>query len=220
MELQVKDMPKLESPFVRELNEKDEYLVTDKINEEYRWVFEGGEDEVVCMEKCDGTNCSVIIQDGVVNAIFNRTTRIPFFNKGKRCIIDGFLESHERGYLELLDGQHFGELIGEGVNGNSLQIKGNLWVPFNSFGMKHLVYKSWHKYPKTYENIRDWFFKPISEGGIFSLFARMKGIELKPEGVVFYNLKTGQMCKLRMDMFAEFKGRRHGDGRKGNKNGN
>lgn len=51
--------------------------------------------------------------------------------------------------------------------------------------------------------------KPISEGGIFSLYARMKGIEQKPEGVVFYNLKTGQMAKLRLDMFDFWKGGRH-----------
>ncbi len=155
------------------------------------------------------TNVSIVIQDGVINGIFNRTARIPFFNKGKKHIVDGLLESHERGYCELLDGQHFGELIGPKVNGNPHKIESHLWIPFQTFGKKHLVYKSWHKYPKTYDNIRDWFMKPISEGGIFSLYARMKGIEQKPEGVVFYNLKTGQRAKLRLDMFDFWRGQRH-----------
>jgi hypothetical protein len=72
-----------------------------------------------------------------------------------------------------------------------------------------LAYKSWHKYPKTFENIEKWFSGEIKDGGIFSLLARRKGIELKPEGVVFHNLKTGQMAKLRLDMFKGFKGNRH-----------
>lgn len=206
--MEIKDMPKLESPFVRETI-NGEYVVTPKINEDYRWVFEGKDDEVICMEKLDGTNVSIIIQGGNITGIFNRTARIPFFNKGKKFIIEGLLESHERGYCELLDGQHFGELIGEKVNGNMHKIERHLWIPFNSFGKKHLVYKSFHKYPKTFEALSEWFRKPISEGGIFSLYARMKGVEIHPEGVVFYNLKTGQMCKLRRDMFDWYKGRRH-----------
>ncbi len=40
---------------------------------------------------------------------------------------------------------------------------------------------------------------------------RKKGIIQKPEGVVFHNLKTNQMAKLRLDMFAEWKGKRHKD---------
>ncbi len=208
--MDVHDMPKIESPFVRK--EMDgEYLVTPEINPDYAWVLEGKEDEVICMEKLDGTNVSVIIENGAISGIFNRTARIPFFNKGKKHIVDGLLESHERGYCELLDGQHFGELIGPKVNGNPHKIESHLWIPFHTFGKKHLVYKSWHKYPKSYENIRDWFMKPISEGGIFSLYARMKGIEQKPEGVVFYNLKTGQRAKLRLDMFDFWKGQRHNE---------
>ncbi len=208
--MDIKDMPKIESPFLRK--EIDgAYIVTPDINPDYAWVFEGNENEVLCMEKLDGTNVSIVIQNGTISGIFNRTARIPFFNKGKKHIVDGLLESHERGYCELLDGQHFGELIGPKINGNSHKIDLHLWIPFQTFGKKHLAYKSCHKYPKTYENIRDWFMKPICEGGIFSLYARMKGIEQKPEGIVFYNLKTGQMAKLRLDMFDFWKGKRHSE---------
>lgn len=204
--MKFKDMPKLESPFVREFNEKGEYIVTSKINPGYEWVFES--EDVVCMEKLDGTNVSIIIKDGKIVSIFNRKNEIEFFDKKSRFIIDGLLESNQRGYCDLSDGQHFGELIGDKLNGK-YNIKGHLWIPYKTFGMNHLVYKSWHKYPKTYDNIREWFMKPISEGGIFSLFERMKGIEKKPEGVIFYNLKTGEMAKLRIDMFDFYKGKRH-----------
>ena len=40
---------------------------------------------------------------------------------------------------------------------------------------------------------------------------RKRDIKQKPEGIVFHNLKTGQMSKLRLDMFQEFQGKRHKD---------
>ena len=81
-------------------------------------------------------------------------------------------------------------------------------MPFDWL-IKSCSYKSFHKYPKTYENIKKWFLDDIKDGGIFSLLMRRKGIEKKPEGIVFHNLKTGQMAKLRLDMFDNFKGFRH-----------
>ena len=202
-------MPKLESPFIRKII-NGAYVVTPEINPEYQWVFEGGEKDVACMEKLDGTSCSVLIENATITGIWNRKNRIPFFGKGTKAIIEGILESYDKGYCELQDGQHFGELIGRKFAKNPMKIEGHLWIPFNSFGMKRLVYNSWHKYDKTFEGISDWFRKPIEEGGIFSLFARRRGLELQPEGVVFHNLKTGKMCKLRRDMFDFYTGRRHG----------
>ncbi len=207
-QMNITDMPKLESPFIRkEIN--GEYIVTPEINPEYSWVFSGGEDEVLAVEKLYGTNVSIIVENGMITSIWNRTARIPFFTKGKSFIIKGLLNSFERGYCELPDGQHFGELIGERVNGNPHKVEGNLWIPFNTYLRNHCSYRSWHKYPKTFEGIREWFRKPIEEGGIFSLYAKKRGLELKPEGIVFHNIKTGVMSKLRLDMFDFFKGRRH-----------
>ena len=132
------DMPKLESPFVREII-NGQYILTPKITPGYEWVF--SDEEVVCMEKLNGTNVSIIITEGTVTAIFNRTARVPFINKGKEWITKGVLESYVRGMCELPDGQHFGELIGKKIQGNPHKIEGHLWIPFNSYGMKHLVYK-------------------------------------------------------------------------------
>ena len=204
-------MPKLESPFIRKLNDKNEYLVTPEITKGYSWVFEGKEDEVLATEKLDGTDVSIIIEKGKITRIFNRTAEIPFFNKGKIFIIQAILNSYERGYCNFTDGQYFGEVIGPKLQGNPYKLKEHLWIPFDTYCREHLAYKSWHKYPKTFENISKWFSLPISEGGIFSLFLRRRGIEAKPEGIVFHNLKTGQMAKLRLDMFKEFKGTRHND---------
>lgn len=97
--------------------------------------------------------------------------------------------------------QNWGELVGPKLQGKNLGLTEHLWIPFNTYARDHLAYKSWHKYPKTFENISEWFRKPISEGGIFSLFGKRHKVDIQPEGVVFHNLKTGQMAKLRRDMF-------------------
>ena len=201
--MEIHDMPKLESPFVRE---GEEYLVTPQIAKGYEWVFE--DESVICTEKLDGTNVSIVIEGGVITSVWNRTERIPFFNKGKSHIIEGVLESYKRGYMDLLpDGQHFGELVGEKVNGNRYELEGHLWIPFETYVRNHLRYKSWGKYPKDFQTISNWL-----KDDIFSLFTSMKHHEkskAKPEGIVFVQPSTGKMAKLREDMYDWFKGARH-----------
>lgn len=201
--MKIVDMPKLESPFKRKTDEKGNYIVYDEINDGMEWVFT--DETVMATEKLHGTNVSIVIQDGVITQVYNRTERIPFFNKGKWHIMEGIMESYKRGYTDFLgDGQHFGELIGERVNGNPCKIQGHLWVPFSTYAQEHLRYKSWGKYPKTFQAISDWFEKDI-----FSLFARMRTQEVvKPEGIVFVH-PDGRMAKLRLDMFPWWKGERH-----------
>lgn len=207
--MKIKDMEKIESPFVREEINGD-YIVIDKIAEGMEWVF--NDDSVMAIEKLHGTNVSIQITDGIIVSIWNRTERIPFFNKGKAHIVEGILESFKRGYMEFLDdGQHFGELIGERVNGNPYKIKGHLWIPFSTFGQKHLRYKSWGKYPKDFKTISDWFEKDL-----IPLYACMvQGSEGRKtgfvEGVVFTH-PDGRMAKLRKDMFSWYSGSRHNDG--------
>jgi len=199
--MKIKDMPKLKSPFVRkEIN--GDYIVTDEIEEGYEWVFE--DESVMAIEKLHGTNVSILIENGVVTSIWNRTERLPFFNKGKKFIIEGLLNSFERGYMSFLsDGQHFGELIGKKVNGNPYKIEGHLWIPFETFAQKHLRYKSWGKYPKDFNTISEWFKE------LMPLYSLMQDNGTKfCEGIVFTH-PNGRMAKLRCDMFDWFKGRRH-----------
>jgi hypothetical protein len=204
--IKINDMPKLECPFVRE-EINGNYVVTDNIVEGYEWVW--GPD-VMAIEKLHGTNVSILIQDGVIVSCWNRTERIPFFNKGKKHITEGLLNSFERGYMEFLgDGQHFGELIGPKVNGNPYKLKEHLWIPFETFCQKHLKYKSWGKYPKDFKTISEWFEKYL-----IPLYASMQGEDGRKngfvEGVVFTH-PDGRMAKLRRDMFSWFKGERHND---------
>jgi len=207
--MKIIDMPKLKSPFVRKEIEGN-YIVTDEIEEGYDWVFE--DETVMAIEKLHGTNVSIEIRDGQIVGIWNRTERIPFFCRGKGFIIKGVLNSFDKKYMEFLgDGQHFGELIGPKVNGNPYKLEENLWVPFGTYGQKHLKYKCWGKYPKTFESISEWFKE------LMPLYAlRINGPdEVVPfvEGIVFTH-PDGRMAKLRGDMFDWFKGRRHNGGTK------
>lgn len=209
----IKDMPKLESPFIRKLLSSNEYLVTPEITEGYEWVFK--DDKVMAIEKLDGTNVSIVIEQGNITAIFNRTERIPFINKNKKWITEGILNSCERGYIDRLgDGQHFGELIGPKINGNPYKLDEHLWIPFETFIQEHLKFKSWGKYPKDFQTISSWF-----ENDLIPLFWIMKhGMEKDKdghykgfvEGVVFTH-PDGRMAKLRKDMFDWHKGPRHKD---------
>lgn len=206
--MKILDMPKLESPFVRKQNEQGEYVVTPEVVEGFEWVFE--DPSVRAVEKLHGTNVSVVIENGLVASVFNRTERIPFINKNKKWIIEGLLESNARDYIPLEDGQHFGELIGRKVNGNPYGLDKHVWIPFKTYAWNHLSYKSWGKYPKTFESIEAWF-----KDGVMPLYAmKVYGKEALPmksaEGVVFTH-PDGRMAKLRADMFEWFNGKRHGN---------
>lgn len=202
-------MPKIQSPFVRENNDKGDYVVTPEITEGYDWVFK--DDSVLAIEKLHGTNVSIIIEDGVVTSLWNRTARIPFFNKGKSFITKSVLESFDRGYCELPDGLWFGETIGPKINGNPYQLKEPVWIPFKTYAAKHLAYTSWGKYPKTFESMSEWFQTLMP---LYSLRVHGKDATDKHfvEGVVFTH-PDGKMAKLRKDMFPDFKGTRHKGGK-------
>ncbi len=201
--MRIRDMPKIESPFVRKEIDGN-YVVTDEIAEGFEWVFE--DESVMAIEKLHGTNVSICITDGVITGIWNRTERLPFFNKGKQHIIMGILNSYGKGYTEFLgDGQHFGELIGPKVNGNPYKLTEHIWIPFESYGQKHLRFKSWGKYPKDFNTISRWFKEDLMP--LYALRIHGKIEEGDPnhfvEGIVFTH-PDGRMAKLRRDMFDWF----------------
>ena len=199
--MKIKDMPKLYSPFVRVMKDEN-YVVINYIAEGMDWVFE--DDSVMAIEKLNGTNVSIMIEEGTVTQVYNRRERIPFITKNKPWIIKGILNSKEKGYLEFLgDGQFFGELIGPKINGNPYKLDNHLWIPFDGFCQKHLKYKCWGKYPKDFNSISEWFKE------LMPLYTSMKGDrEGFVEGIVFTH-PDGRMAKLRKDMFEWYKGKKH-----------
>ena len=213
MEEMVSDYPKIHSPFVRENNEDGDYVVIDEVNEGYEWVFE--EDDVLAVEKLDGTNVSILIENGEIIGVWNRKNRIKPFNSNTQHhrIIKGIQNAISRNYTGMLpDGQHFGELLGPKINGNNHELDGWLWYPFAK-AKKSLRYKSWGNYPKTYDVISEWF-----EDSLFSLFASRhhdQNFEESSvsngtfcEGIMFYR-SNGDKAKLRRDMWSWYEGNRH-----------
>jgi hypothetical protein len=194
--MKVKDMPKLKSPFVRKMK-NNHYVVTPEIDPDFKWVFE--DDKVMAIEKINGTNVSIVIKDGEIISIWNRKNHVPFFSKGNSVIIKGLLNSFDRGYCDLPDGQHFGELVGGRINGNLYNLEEPRWLPFETFCRKHLCYKSWTKYPTDFYSISKWF-----KDDLIPLFSSMlKNRKGYVEGIVFTH-PDGRMAKLRKDMFEWF----------------
>lgn len=192
-------MPKLESPFIRA---GDNHLVTPEINPDYAWVFE--DESVTCQEKLDGTNVSIVIENGKLARVFNRENEMNPWSD--HPVILAVRNAYNKGYCNFTDGQYFGEAVGERIRGNPYKLDTVIWLPYNTFFTKHLTYNTWGKYPKDFDTISAWF-----KDGLAPLFyiARHHGEKDGfVEGVVFHH-PDGRMAKLRRDMFDWYEGKRH-----------
>ncbi len=196
----MENMPKIQSPFVRKEIEGN-YVVTPEIAEGFEWVFE--DDNVLAVEKIDGTNVSIYMNEGKLCGIMNRTQMIHFDILVKNRFIDGIRTTYEKGRIPLSNGQHFGELMGPKIQKNFLKLEEPEWFPFD-YLKKHFHYKSWGKYPRDFNTISNWF-----KNDLFSLmYVKLHNEKIQPEGIVFHHI-DGRMAKLRGDMFDWYKGSRH-----------
>lgn len=196
----MEDMPKVLSPFVREtINGR--YIVTPKITEGMEWVFE--DPTVMAVEKLDGTNVSIFMENGHLVGVRNRTNVIDHSTLHTNMYMEGLRNCYKKGRIPLHNGQHFGELMGPKIQGNFLKLDVPLWFPFE-YLKKNFSYRSFHEHPKTFENLSSWF-----KDGLFSLCAsKYRGEKVKPEGIVFHH-PDGRMAKLRCDMFDWYEGKAH-----------
>jgi len=196
------DMPKLESPFIRQQID-NQYIVTPEINPDYQWVFD--EPGVKAIEKLDGTNVSIVLENGEVTQIYNRENKVGFWSGSP--IVSCLLNSAEKKWLKFKDGQYFGEALGDKIQGNPLKLKDRLYMPFELAETK-LMYTSFYQHDRTFENWSSWF-----KDYLFSLMAQKysenKEEKVFAEGVVFYHPDGVRMAKLRRDMFGWYKGERH-----------
>lgn len=218
--MMIKDMPKIHCPFVRvEDEETNTYKVIDEINTDddgnsYDWVF--NDPRTMAIEKIDGTNVSVVIQNGQVTDVFNRTNRIPLMptDTYHQRIIKGILNTLSRGYLDMLiNGQYFGELVGPKINGNHHKLDDWLFVPFKTYAQKKLKYKSYGKYGTDFDSLESWF-----KDGLIPLFnARERRVQFSNckhrfvEGIMFTHpepedIDTLPYAKLRYDMYPWYNG--------------
>ena len=199
------NFPKLQPPFVRDTTREGRGCLTPGIVPGYEWVFE--DPDVIASEKLDGTGVSIVVQDGTITSVWNRTNPIPWSVMANSEFARGIRKAHEKGYFSLdQDRQIYGELMGPGPNipSNFLNLPEPRWFPFEWI-REHYTYRSFHEYPKTYDGWREWF-----RDGLTSLASPMFGAGKRPpEGIVFYRPSTGEMAKLRRDMWDWWHGKKH-----------
>lgn len=224
-EVLLNDFPKLQCPFIRQTFkiDKDEwkkkrrvtklrtpeaYLVTDRVNPGYEWVFE--DKDTFAVEKLDGTNVKILTEDGRLKVVQNRKNPIDPLQvmKGKTFIIEGIFQAIGKGYVKE-NGEQAGEVLGPKLQGNPYNLNVHLWYPFEK-AVDSLRYRSFDEHDRTFDNWSSWFKDYLISR--FYLKTIKKGAtadKVMAEGVVFYNLKRKAenktwMAKLRRDMFEWF----------------
>lgn len=219
------DFPKIRCPFIRQtfkidpehfkklrgqlgLREPEVYLVVDRVNPGYEWVFD--DPETIAVEKLNGTNIKIKTENGRLVALQNRLNVIDPLQiiGGKTHIIEGIFRAIGSGYLKP-DEEQVGELIGPKLQGNPYKLDHHEWYPFEK-AIGDLRFKSFHEHERTFDNWSNWF-KDWLHSRFYTKLASKKGWTDKvfAEGVVFYNLKRREegrmfMAKLRRDMFDWF----------------
>jgi len=216
------DFPKLQCPFIRQtfkanreewkkhgsrlqMREPEAYLVVDRVNPGYEWVFD--DPDTIAVEKLNGTNVKLLTQGGRLIALQNRLNIIDPLQiiKGKTFIIEGVFRAIGKGLVKE-EGEQAGELIGPKVQANPYKLEMHEWYPFET-AIDRLRYKSFHEHERNFDNWSSWF-KEWLFSRYYTKRASKLGLEDKvmAEGVVFYNLKRKAqnkkwMAKLRRDMF-------------------
>lgn len=216
------DYPKLECPFVRaeyhidkkdfkkhgrrlQLREPKVYVVENMVNPCYEWVFD--DPETIAVEKLDGTNVKLKTENGRLTQLQNRKNVLDPLQiiSGKAFIIDGVLRAAAQGYIKK-NGEQAGEVLGPKLQGNPYGLKEHIWYPFEKT-IESLLYKSFNKHERTFENISSWF-KDYLKSFFYARYHKIKfnDCQVFAEGVIFYNLKRKAQektwrAKLRRDMF-------------------
>ena len=187
------------------LREPVAYLVVNRVNPGYEWVFD--DPDTFAVEKLNGTNVKILTEGGRLIAVQNRLNVIDPLQvlKGKTFIIEGIFTAIGKGLVKE-SGEQAGECIGPKLQGNPYKLEIHEWYPFN-IARDRLRYKSFHEHERTFDNWSAWF-KDFLFSRYYTKRASKTGAEdqVMAEGVVFYNLKrqaAGQtwMSKLRRDMF-------------------
>lgn len=216
------DFPKVHCPFIRQtfkvnkeqwkshgskmnLRNPEAYLVVNRINPGYEWVFD--DPDTFAVEKLDGSNVKLLTQKGRLIHVQNRMNVIDPLQiiKGKNFIIEGILYSVGKDYIEM-DGEQVGELIGPKLQKNPLKLDHHEWYPFKK-AITDLRYKSFDEHERNFDNWSGWF-KDFLHSRYYTKRASKLGLTDKvfAEGVIFYNLKRREqgktfMAKLRRDMY-------------------
>ncbi|MBF0312690.1 MAG: hypothetical protein HQK52_04700 [Oligoflexia bacterium] len=218
------DFPKLYCPFIRQtfkvdnddfkkfgrklqLKEPKVYLVVDRINPGFEWVF--NDPDTFAVEKLDGTNVKIKTEKGRLIAIQNRKNVIDPLQilNGKTFLMEGVFKAVDKGYVKD-NSESAGEIIGPKLQGNPYKLDYHEWYPFDRT-IEALRYTSFHNHERNYDNFSSWFEKFLRSRYYMKLHKCALEESVFAEGVIFYNLKRREqklswMAKLRRNMFPWF----------------
>lgn len=121
MSTPLSDFPKMHCPFIRQTFKVDKdnfkqhgaklqlrtpevYLVVNRVNPGFEWVFE--DPETIAVEKLDGTNVKILVQDGRLVAVQNRLNIIDPLQilHGKTFLMEGIYAAIDKGFLSVTAG--------------------------------------------------------------------------------------------------------------------
>lgn len=159
-------------------------------------------ENAIATEKLDGTNVRVTVRNHTVVRVEKR--RNPNKIQKKQGIVDPwYVDADEldkadtyifdavknTDFSNVPDGEWSAEALGKKIQGNPLNLEGHTLFIFSLDDWKQKVVYT--DVPTDFEGLKGWL--PHQK----SIFGNDCGIE----GIVWHNLKTGEMCKIKVKDF-------------------
>lgn len=185
------EFEKMFPPFIRDL---DTGLCIPEVAEGWEWCFDW--EQTVVLEKLNGTNTKLVVEDGVLE-VFARNQKHKGYVPAKlndpqyKFILQGVANSIASRKKKFNDGTYYGELVGPKYENNPYKLDEHKWMTFEPGKNGVERYKD-HPQSNDFNEWKEWVLNLKS----------LLNPEVEAEGIIFLNKKTGQMAKLRKDMFS------------------
>lgn len=162
-------------------------------------------ENAIATEKLDGTNVRITVRNHTVVRIEKRRNpdkkqksngiKDPWYvDANREDTADKYIfEAVENtNFSDVLDGEWSAEALGEKIQGNPLNLKGHTLFIFSLQNwLEKVVYQD---APTTFEELKKWLPNQKTKFG-------NQEIDTGIEGIVWHNLKNGQMCKIKVKDF-------------------
>jgi len=163
-------------------------------------------DNAIATEKLDGTNVRVTVRNQIVVRIEKRRNPDKI-QKAKGIVDPWYVDADEMDkadryifdaakntdFSAVPDGEWSAEALGEKIQGNPLNLAGHTLFIFSLADWREKV--KYDNVPTDFDGLKKWLPEQKTK------FGNGTGIE----GIVWHNLKTGEMCKIKIKDF-DFKG--------------
>ncbi|WP_338791373.1 hypothetical protein [Bernardetia sp. MNP-M8] len=162
-------------------------------------------ENAIATEKLDGTNVRVTVRNNTVVRVEKRRNpdkkqkangiKDPWYvDASKEDKADKYIfEAVENtDFSDVADGEWSAEALGEKIQGNPLNLEGHTLFIFSLENwLEKVVYKD---APTSFEELKKWLPNQKTK------FGNQKN-DTGIEGIVWHNLKNGQMCKIKVKDF-------------------